>query len=588
MRPTPTDQTTLELRRGTFETLTEALDYAAKAPTGFNFYSSRGELLGALPYTELRERAVQLARGLVRAGMAPGSRLLLLADTDADFAVVFMACQYASVLPVPVALPTSFGEKESYAQTVRRQLADSGARAAVAPAELIDSLKAAAEGLDLALVGTPQDFYDLPAAGADLRPFAKHELCYIQYSSGSTRFPRGIEITQEALTSNCRDIAESGLQVAQDDRCVSWLPLYHDMGLVGFMLTPLCTQLSVDYLTTRDFARRPITWLKLLSENAGTLSYSPSFGYDICVRRQRNGATDGLDLSSWRVAGIGGDMIQPKILELFCERFEPHGFRREALVPSYGMAETTLAITFASLGEGLTVDPVDRRALAEAEKAQPAPNGDGRDFVVCGAPMPGYDVEVRDEKGKVLPERRVGRVHVRGPSLMRGYFRRPDETSDVLLDDGWLNTGDIGYLTGGRLVITGRSKDLIILNGRNIWPQDLEWAVEELPSLRRGDAAAFSVDEGMGEQVVLLVQCRSSEAEVRETLRAEVKNILKHAAIPDARVVLVPPRSLPQTTSGKLSRSRARRDYLAGRYDEAAAGGSESAKDGRQRISADA
>ncbi|MDX1710308.1 MAG: AMP-binding protein, partial [Rhodovibrionaceae bacterium] len=378
MRPTPTDQTKIELRRGTFETLTQALDYAAKAPTGFNFYSSRGELLRVLSYAELRERALKLARGLMRAGMTPGSRLLLLADTDADFGIVFMACQYASVLPVPVALPTSFGEKDSYARTVRRQLEDSGARAAMAPAELIDTLRSAAEGLDLALLGTPQDFYDLPTSGAEPRPFGKDELCYIQYSSGSTRFPRGIEITQEALTSNCRDIAESGLQVSQADRCVSWLPLYHDMGLVGFMLTPLCTQLSVDYLTTRDFARRPMTWLKLVSENKGTLSYSPSFGYDICVRRLRGGANAELDLSSWRVAGIGGDMIQPKILDLFCERFEPHGFRREALVPSYGMAETTLAVTFASLGEGLVIDPVDRQALAEAEKAQPAPNGGGR------------------------------------------------------------------------------------------------------------------------------------------------------------------------------------------------------------------
>jgi fatty-acyl-CoA synthase len=202
--------------------------------------------------------------------------------------------------------------------------------------------------------------------------------------------------------------------------------------------------------------------------------------------------------------------------------------------------------------------------------------------------MPGYEIEVRDDSGCSLPERAIGRIHVRGPSLMRGYFRRPEETRRVLVEDGWLDTGDIGYLTGGCLVITGRSKDLIILNGRNIWPQDLEWAIEELPSLRRGDAAAFSVDGETGEHVVVLVQCRNSEPEAREELRAAVSNVLKHAAIPDATVVLIPPRSLPQTTSGKLSRSRARAEYLAGRFDENVAGISNSEEPGRHYLPADA
>ena len=568
MNLTPTTSDGLAYRRADFATLAEGLDHAARGQTGCNFYSARGQLVTALPYRELRERAIALAQGLIRAGFPPRSRVMLLADTDPDVLVLFFACQYAGLIPVPAALPAGLGGREAYVASLGRQLVSCGAVAAMAPDSLVDFLRdAAGERQSDLLIGGPGDFYALPGDGADLRPFGPDDPCYLQYSSGSTRWPLGIDVRQRSLMSNANGIASYGLEAAPGDRCVSWLPLYHDMGLVGFMLTPMLCQLSVDYLATRDFARRPLTWLTLISENRGTLSYSPTFGYDLCTRRVE-GSTHGFDLSSWRAAGIGGDMIEPRIPARFAEVFAPYGFRAGAFIPSYGMAEATLAVSFSPLGQGLVVDVVDRRRLAEQHVAEPA-QGDGADargFVVCGKPLPGHVVELRDDQGQALPERRLGRIFVKGPSIASGYFGEPKASADVFRDS-WLDTGDLGYLVDGAVTITGRSKDLIIVHGRNVWPQDLEWAVEQLPGLRRGDVAAFSLDSLDGDEaVVLLVQCRLTDPAARAQLIRDVKAIAQQTAAIDCKVVLVRPHGLPQTSSGKLSRSRAKQSYLSGAY----------------------
>ncbi|MBX6323975.1 MAG: fatty acyl-AMP ligase, partial [Rhodospirillaceae bacterium] len=514
MKPTPTD-TGLPLRAAAFDTLPEALDYAAKGRGGLNFYNARGELTASLSHRELRERAIAAARGLVRAGLPPEARMLIIAETEPDFFVLFCACQYASVVPVPVAVPTSLGGRDSYIAALRRQLAGSAAAAAAAPAALLGYLKEAALGTEAGLVGSFTDILDLPTAGADPRPFGPGDSSYLQYSSGSTRFPLGVDIPQATLMSNARAIAVHGLEINPEDRCVSWLPLYHDMGLVGFMLVPLLTQRSADYMPTRDFARRPLMWLTLMSRNGGTLAFSPSFGYDLCTRRERDAAGAGLDLRRWRGAGIGGDMIQPQVMSRFAEIFAPYGFDRRAFVPSYGMAETTLAISFSPLGRGMLLDRVDRRRLAEEQRAVPSADADplrSRTFVQCGHVLPGHFLEVRGEDGRRLPDRHVGRVFVKGPSVMRGYFLEPEATARAIDGEGWLDTGDLGYMVDGAVTITGRAKDLIIVNGRNIWPQDLEWALEERLGLRRGDAAAFSVESPDGaERVVVLIECRTCD-----------------------------------------------------------------------------
>ncbi len=568
LKPTATTNSSLKHRRSTFDTLWEALDYAAGGTTGLNFYTAKGELATVLTYAELRDRARNLAQRFAGMGLERGSRVVLIADTDADFVTAFFATQYAGLLPVPVAVPTSLGGREAYISQLRQQLSGCEASLAIGPEALMGFLNEAAAGLPhLRMVGTLADFMALPADKAAARPFAANEPSYLQFSSGSTRFPKGIEIHQRVLMANAHAITHHGLAIMEIDRCTSWLPFYHDMGLVGFLLVPATGQVSVDYIATRDFARRPLTWLKLISENRGTLAYSPTFGYELCVKRMRSDTDFVGDLSGWRGAGIGGDMVQDTILRRFSETFARFGFQHKAFVPSYGMAETTLAMSFAPLESEYRVDHIDRADL-ESQLATPAPAGKAaRSLVACGPALPGHAFEIRDEAGNRLPERRIGRIFFKGPSVMTGYFRQPELTAEALSPDGWLDTGDLGYLLDGEIVITGRAKDLIIINGRNIWPQDLEWTAETLPDLRRGDAAAFSiVGDDEQEQVVVLVQCRTSDLAARTKLKQDIAGLLQRSMGVDARIELVPPKGLPQTSSGKLSRAKAKANFLQGVY----------------------
>ena len=412
----------------------------------------------------------------------------------------------------------------------------------------------------------------LPEKPVDLRPLGADDHCYIQFSSGSTRHPHGVQITQRALMANLAGMTgPAGLDVVVGDRAVSWLPLYHDMGLIGFLMAPLSAQLSIDYMTPRDFARRPMQWLNLMSRNRGTISYSPSFGYDLAVRRGAAQVPADLDLSCWRHAGIGGDMVRADVLERFASTFEAAGFSSKAFIPSYGMAEVCLAITFSPHDRGVCTDTVDRAALAETQRAVPAtdPTDDrqARRFVLCGRVLPGHQLEVRDADGKVLADREVGRIFVKGPSIMPGYFGEPEASREVLSADGWLDTGDLGYMLAGEIVVTGRAKDLIIVNGRNVWPQDIEWAIEAKRLTKSGDAAAFSIDTGEGERVVVAVLARVSGEEARQALARDVAGAVREAIAVDCDVALVAPTvGLPTTSSGKLSRARTKANYLAGLY----------------------
>ena len=573
----PTRNRQLALRRAAFRSLPEMLDYAAQGETGVTFYNARGEQLSALSWREVRERAHVVARKLIGAGFARGERLLITADTWPGFFDTFFGAQYAGLLPVPVSIPVGIGGKEAYLDQLRRQFAASGAVAAVGIDDLAGFLaEAAGEFPALRLHGSMEAIEALPEKPVDLRPLGPADQCYIQFSSGSTRHPHGVQITQAALMANLAGIVgPAGLDVSLGDRAVSWLPLYHDMGLIGFLMSPLAAQMSVDYLTPRDFARRPMQWLNLISRNRATIAYSPSFGYDLAVRRGAMQMPDDLDLSTWRVAGIGGDMVRPDVLDRFVETFAAKGFDRSAFLPSYGMAEVCLAITFSAHGTGARTDSVDRAALGGAQRAEPAADPQdseqSRRFVVCGKVLPGHRLEVRDEAGTPLADRQVGRIFVKGPSIMPGYLDDAAATEAVLSDDGWLDTGDLGYLLDGEIVVTGRAKDLIIVNGRNVWPQDIEWAIEAKRVVKNGDSAAFSIDTPHGERVVVAVLARVSGEEARMALARDVAGAVREAVAVDCDVALVPPTlGLPMTSSGKLSRARTKANYLAGLYASAA------------------
>ena len=564
--PTPSLSGLTPYRQADFATLPEALDYAAQGETGLNFYSGKGELLECLPYRILREQALGIAQQFLAQGLKRGDRVALIADTDGDFARAFFACQYAGLVPTTLPLPAAFGGREAYVSHIRHMLEIADVAAALAPVALTDWLAQAADVMGLKYVGTLAELppthrqVALPKAG-------EGDLSYLQFSSGSTRFPLGVAVTHRALMANVRGIARDGLQIAPQDRCTCWLPLYHDMGLIGFLLTPLVCQISVDFFATRDFARRPLLWLELITRNGGTLSYSPTFGYELAARRAQTASIDHIDLSRWRGAGIGGDMVRPEPLAIFAERFAAQGFKASAFVPSYGMAETALALSFAPAQQGIRSERLDMDVLEREQRAVAATEGTARarEFVLCGPALPDHVIEVRDESGAVLSERQTGRLFARGPSMMQGYFGQPEATAAVLSADGWLDTGDLGYLSGGQVVITGRAKDLIIINGRNLWPQDLEWTAEhEVAALRSGDVAAVAVDDGQGERIVVLVEHRPADAATLDALCKEVSGVLRLRHGVETDVVPVPPRSLPRTSSGKLSRAKAKQLYLKG------------------------
>jgi fatty-acyl-CoA synthase len=568
MEATPTTNN-LSLRAGNFSTLPEALDYAAEGQTGYNFYDGRGKLNAVLSYAKLRDEAQSLARRLCSLGLERGARMALVADTHPDFIRFFFACQYAGLIPVPLPASVHMGGRESYVNQLRRLLLSCRATAAMATEDFFPFLSEAAEGLSLRFCGTPEAFAELPAASMPLSPLGPKELAYIQYTSGSTRFPRGVMITQEAVLNNLAAIIKYGSKIQPGDRCASWLPFYHDMGLVGLVLVPVASQLSVDYLSTRDFAMRPRLWLALMTENRATICIAPPFGYELCLQRLRPSDIEKFDLSAWRIAGVGAETIRSEPLYEFAEFLEPCGFNKEAFCACYGMAECSLAVSFTPLNQGLDIDTIDGDYLSEHRQALPVDgdtnNGTCRSnrFVNCGVPLQDYDVEVRGSEGTELPERCVGTIYVRSPSIMSGYFGDLKLTREVLASDGWFNTGDLGYRVKNNLFITGREKDMIIIKGRNIWPQDLEFMAEQQPEVRTGDASAFSVPNPDGEEkTVMMVQCRVSNDPKRADLREQLKRLIYQELGIDCYIDLVPRNTLPRTTSGKLSRSKARQEFL--------------------------
>lgn len=559
--------------RADFNTLVEALDYAAQGETGFNFYSPRGQLQHVVPYSDLRDRAIATGRRLLKAGLKRGDRVGVVAETGPEFMYVFFGCQYAGLVPCPMPYSMFIGGRDAYVERIAGMMTSARTRAVLCSDEMKDQVGEAARSAGVGIVLSHDELAGLPDSGIDMVAFGPDDVAYIQYSSGSTSCPKGVLVTQKSITANAFGILNHGMQATPDDRAASWLPLYHDMGLVGFCIAPMMGQHTIDYLATTAFARRPVLWIKIISDNRCTITFSPTFGYDLAARRV-NGSAGDYDLSSLRIAGIGGDMVRPDVLNMFADKMKVAGFDARAFLPSYGMAESTLAVTFADLDTEFQSDRIDQEIAKTCRKAvavdepHDAESDAARTFVVCGRAMPGHELQVRDDDGKVLGDREIGHIMIKGPSVMAGYFENAEASDEVMLSDGWLSTGDMGYLLDGQIVITGRSKDLILHNGRNIWPQDIEWAVERVEPLRSGDVAAIAVERGGEDQVVVLVQCRLSDDDAREELRHDAAAAVHHACGVECEVVLVPPKSLPFTSSGKLSRAGAKARLVSGDLQE--------------------
>lgn len=554
-----------DIRHSDFLTLCEGLDYAATCNTGLNFFDGKGVLVASLPYSELREQAIETAKRLVK--FAPkDARIGIAAVTSPEFAVLFFACQYAGLVPAPLPLPVTLGGRGSYERQLQR-MADTGDfHALFAPASMEAIMSSALNDLNVPVV-TFEEVASLPM-GDKLREHGPDGFCYIQYSSGSSSAPKGILGTQASVSANCRGITRDGLTILENDRATSWLPMYHDMGLIGFMIAPMMSQLTVDYIDSNDFTRRPMTWLQLISDHKGTLSFSPTFGYELCVRRWR--ADRELDLSSWRAAGIGGDMVRPEPLAEFAETFGPMGFAETAFTPSYGLAETTLAATFSPRGQGLKKHTIDmgryERTSEAVEATDLTPAEHTRTFVACGPVLPEHEIEIRDFEGNILGEKMVGQICLRGPSVSPGYFRNQQATEASFSKDGWLNTGDLGYWLDNQLVVTGRFKDLILWHGRNIWPQDIEWAAQAAAPHRCGRACAFaSGGAGDEKQIMLLLECRTRDSDLLDEIHSAVTAAIRLEVGVPVKLMLVPRSTMIVTSSGKLSRARVKDKFAKGK-----------------------
>ncbi|MFM8355996.1 MAG: fatty acyl-AMP ligase [Gammaproteobacteria bacterium] len=549
-------------------TLPEALDRAAQTDAGLSFHDSRGALTQHLSYATLRSRARALGRRLLAAGFAPGERVAVIAETRPEFVEVFFGCQYAGLVPVPLNASVNLGGRDAYVRQLAFLVRNSEARALFGSDSFTEFMQDAAADLGLSHMGTLDAFVQRHEPTGILPVVAADADAYVQYTSGSTRVSRGVLMTQRAVMANLSAIIFDGLKLGPDDRFFSWLPFYHDMGLVGKLLTPIAGCVPVAYLDSRHFALRPRLWLKLIEASGATISFGPSFGYGLCARRMREGEGREYDLSRWRIAGIGAEMIRMRTIKEFVSAVAGSGFDAGALLPCYGMAEVGLAITFSRLSGGVRSDVVDRARCVESRIAAPVcARGPSAtlEFVVCGRPLAGIDIEIRGADGDRLPDRVIGTVYARTASVMTGYLNNPEATEEALHGE-WLNTGDLGYLIDGQLVITGREKDLIIVHGRNYWPQDLEYIAEQYPGVRSGDAMAFSLqDRDVGERVVMLVQCREADAEQRDRMRTQIEARVRAEFACDCEVELVEAHTLPRTSSGKPSRSRARADYAAAR-----------------------
>jgi 1-acyl-sn-glycerol-3-phosphate acyltransferase len=524
-------------------------------------------------YRALADDARAVARGLLTRGFEPGSRAALMLPTGKGFFQAFLGILYAGGIPVPIYPPARLSQLEEHLRRQVRILDNAAVSALVTVPEarpVAAFLKSQVHSLHW--VDTAEGLRLEGEAGENLgvRPGGVADpegIALLQYTSGSTGDPKGVTLTHANLLANIRAFGER-LEISSSDVCVSWLPLYHDMGLIGTWLGSLYFAGPVVIFSPLTFLARPEQWLWAVHRYGGTVSAAPNFAFELCLRKIDDSDIEGLDLSSWRWLLNGAEPVSPGTMRRFAERFEKFGLRAAAMAPVYGMAENALALTMPPPGRGPVVDRVDRNAMSRHGEARPAGPQDENalEFVACGSPLRGHQVRIVDALGREVGERRQGRLQFRGPSATKGYYRNEAATRQ-LLDGGWLNSGDLAYIAGGDVYLTGRSKDIIIRAGRNLYPHELEEAIGNLEGVRKGCVAVFaSTDPATGtERVVVLAETRLTSHDDKEELRQRIEqaasDLLESA--PD-EIVLAPPRTVPKTSSGKIRRDAARQLFESG------------------------
>lgn len=517
-----------------------------------------------LTYGGLARRAGEIAAGLAKHGVEPGDRVVLMMPTSLAFLSSFLGVLLAGGVAVPVYPPFRTDRLADHLLRHRRIVANAEPRLLLVTPELARAsalLRGIVPGLRVAVVDSGFGADALPVA-VSRRP---DDLAMLQYTSGSTGDPKGVMLSHANLIANIRAMS-GALRASSADVCVSWLPLYHDMGLIGAWLGSLWHAATLVLMAPQHFLARPGDWLRAIHEARGTITAAPNFAWELCNRRVPDSLIDTLDLSCVRVFANGAEPVRAPTIRRFLERFCRCGLRPEALKPVYGLAENSVGLAFPPLERPPRIERVDARALRVRGEVRPAGEGaPAVEYVACGVPLPGHEIRIVDEAGRELPERRQGRIQFRGPSATRGYFRNEAATRALFCGD-WLETGDLGWIAEGELFVGGRVKDLIIRAGRNIHPQDIEAAAEEVEGVRRSCVAAIAVPaEEEGERIVLLAETRERDEAKREALRAAIaERVLAAVGEPVDEVVLLPPHTLPKTSSGKLRRSAARELFLSG------------------------
>ncbi len=519
-------------------------------------------------YGELHRGACDVAAGLMERGVGHGDTVALMLPTSRDFFTAFAGILLSGGVPVPLYPPFSLDKIEEYVGRQVDILVNSLAGVLITVERgrsLGHVLRSRAPNLRVVTTVEELQGSQNAAPALSVDPTAP---ALIQYTSGSTGDPKGALLSHRNLLSNIRAIGEA-LELKPTDVGVSWLPLYHDMGLIGCWLTPLVFGFPITIMSPLTFLSRPERWLWAIHSRRATLSAAPNFGYELCVRKIQEEALEGLDLSSWRGALNGAEPVSADTISRFSRRFAAYGFEPQAMTPVYGLAESSLALSIPPIGHGPRIERISRDPLESEMRAMPASDSDktALRFVSAGSPLPGHELRVVDEEGKELPERVEGALYFRGPSTMKGYFRNTEATESISKPDGWLDSGDRAFVVEGEYFITGRTKDIIIRAGRNLYPQAIEEAVAEVEGVRRGCVVAFGVnDTRLGtEKIVVVAEARVDGDDARKGIALMIQQRLTELlGIGADEVLVVPPRTVPKTSSGKLRRSSCRKQYLRG------------------------